>query len=290
MFIVFDIGGTKVATFGFHNSEPNSLAAKTLSPSAELKDYRTAIHKLKELAMQMAGTEHIDGVAVSFTGDVNPVTGIVGDSLFFPTWNNQSLCKDLGAALNCKVLIENDAVCAGLSEIIRLDKEGFKNYTFIAVGTGIGGMKLMRLSNSYLIFPWDFGHMIMHKDGRLCPCGQKGCLEMYSSGSGIESAYGKKLEEISDPLVWEELTDNLAHAISIYLAVNTTELFIFGGGIMLKKAGLVETLREKVENMTVLTYAPLPKFEISRYQEDAQAYGALRLLAPQYNLLNINYQ
>lgn len=256
--------------------------------SQEFKDYRQAIERMTDVCAKMAGSEHLDAVGISMTGEVNPIQGTVIDSIFFKEWNNKPLVSDLKEKLNCEVKLENDAVCAGLAEISNLTSHKHKNYTFISIGTGIGGVKLMKLSNSILVFPWDFGHMIVERNGAQCPCGQRGCLEMYASGSGIKAKYGKPLENIDDPQVWLDLISYMAQAITSYLAVNPTEAFMFGGGIIFKKPGIVDQIETKVREMATVS-GRFPDFELARYQEEAQAFGMLQMMTSPLNLVNVNY-
>lgn len=288
MFITVDIGGTKTKFVTFDNLNPDSILNRKEFSTNEIKNYKSAIEKISITALEMAGSNAIDAIGLSITGSVDPTKGMVLDSIFLPEWNNRPLVKDLNSKLNSKITIENDAVAAALAELSNINLESVKNYTFIAIGTGLGAARIIKFSNSILVFPWDFGHMIMEKDGVQCPCGQKGCLEMYSSGSGIEARYGKKLEDINDPAVWKEMTDYIAVAISTYLNINITEKFVFGGGISFKRTGIVDDIQTKVKKYGSYPMQ-FPQFELSRYQQESQPFGMLQLMAPNKNIVNMNF-
>ncbi len=41
----------------------------------------------------------------------------------------------------------------------------------------------------------EWGHMSINPDGPLCYCGQRGCVETYISGSGVEARYAERYRE-----------------------------------------------------------------------------------------------
>lgn len=288
MYIAIDIGGTKTNFLSFNTISADSFIEKTSLSSVEIKDYSTALNIIKEKCHEIAKGEHIDAIGIAVTGDIDSKSGKVLDSLFLNSWNGKELVSDLNRMMNVSIFIENDAVCAGLAELSNITQGKQKNYTFIAIGTGVGGVKLTKYSNSIMVFPWDFGHMILDLNGPKCLCGQHGCLEVYSSGSGIKNRYGKPLEEIQEPAVWQDLVSYMAQAIVSYLAVNPTEKFIFGGGITFKTAGLVDQIESKVRELSVYS-GNFPQFEVARYSEEAQAFGLLQLMSSQITLVNMNY-
>lgn len=287
MYISFDIGGTKTNVMSFLTKETESQRDSISFPTSDISSYKTGIQKLSQIALELAGTEVIDGVGISIAGNVDPIKGILIDSVHIQDWDKKNIVQDLNGILKVPVRIENDAVCAALAEISNVVSRGYKNYMFIALGTGVGGAKIMRFSNSIMIFPGDYGHMIVNKEGETCLCGQRGCLEVYASGSGIKKQYARKLEEITERKVWDDLVDYTAQAIMNFIAINPIDKIIFGGGIIFKKIGVIEEIENTVRKMSV--DVELPQFELARFYENAQAVGALQLLSNGQNMINMNY-
>ena len=61
--------------------------------------------------------------------------------------------------------------------------KGYERSVFLTLGTGIGGAafldnKLLKAGNRPA---FEFGHMVIQKDGIQCTCGRKGCFERYAS-------------------------------------------------------------------------------------------------------------
>ncbi len=82
-----------------------------------------------------------------------------------------------------KIKILNDAKCAALAEKRWGSLKSFDDCIFLCLGTGIGGAAFY---NGKLVKPkrsagFEYGHMVIEKDGRQCKCGTKGCFEQYAS-------------------------------------------------------------------------------------------------------------
>ncbi|EQD27092.1 ROK family protein, partial [mine drainage metagenome] len=89
--------------------------------------------------------------------------------------------------LSFPVVIDNDATCAAVGEHLLGAAKDCNNALVFTLGTGIGGGiiaegRVVRGANG---FGGEVGHMAIDPDGPLCPCGKKGCWELYASGSGL---------------------------------------------------------------------------------------------------------
>jgi glucokinase len=83
--------------------------------------------------------------------------------------------------------ITNDANAAAIGEMLFGAAKGMKDFIVITLGTGLGSGIVV---NGQLVygadgFAGEIGHTIVDPNGRECGCGRKGCLETYSSASGI---------------------------------------------------------------------------------------------------------
>lgn len=86
-----------------------------------------------------------------------------------------------------EVLLTNDANAAAWGERIYGAAKGENDFIMITLGTGVGSGIV---ANGSLIYGHDgfageIGHTIVDPNGRQCGCGRKGCLETYTSASGI---------------------------------------------------------------------------------------------------------
>ena len=96
----------------------------------------------------------------------------------------EELKNNIGKAIfNIPIRLENDGKCAALAEKKFGSLKEYDDCIFLCVGTGIGGaafiggefLKPKRNSG------FEFGHIVIKKDGNKCNCGNSGCFETYCS-------------------------------------------------------------------------------------------------------------
>jgi glucokinase len=98
-------------------------------------------------------------------------------------------------------IITNDANAAAIGEMIFGAAKGMKNFVVITLGTGLGSGIVV---NGELVygadgFAGEIGHTIVDPKGRECGCGRKGCLEAYSSASGIRRTVYELIANTNTP-------------------------------------------------------------------------------------------
>ncbi|MFC2124317.1 ROK family protein [Bacteroidota bacterium] len=88
---------------------------------------------------------------------------------------------------NLPMALTNDANAAALGEMIYGGAKDLKNFVEITLGTGLGSGIVV---NGEVVYGHDgfageCGHVMVYENGRMCGCGQRGCLETYASATGI---------------------------------------------------------------------------------------------------------
>jgi glucokinase len=83
--------------------------------------------------------------------------------------------------------VTNDANAATLGEMLFGGAKGMNDFIYITLGTGVGSGIVI---NGNLVYGHDgfageIGHIIAEENGRKCGCGRLGCLETYSSVTGL---------------------------------------------------------------------------------------------------------
>ena len=98
------------------------------------------------------------------------------------------------------VKLTNDANAAALGEKSFGLAKDMKDFIVVTLGTGLGSgiYSSGKLIYGYDGFAGEMGHISIDFDGRLCKCGNKGCLETYVSATGIkttiEELYKKNIQ------------------------------------------------------------------------------------------------
>ena len=106
-----------------------------------------------------------------------------------------------------KVLLNNDAACSVVGEsCFGVGKNG-ERILYITISTGMGGAFVKKDGNKMYIIPVEIGHTIVDLHGKICKCGQKGCIGAYAHGHGLEERFLTKPENIDDLRIWEEVAN-----------------------------------------------------------------------------------
>ena len=92
------------------------------------------------------------------------------------------LISKLQKYINLPMQIKNDAKCAALAEKNYGSMKKYDDCIFLCLGTGIGGAAFLKgeLLEPKRFSGFEFGHMIINKNGKKCSCDNYGCFEAYS--------------------------------------------------------------------------------------------------------------
>lgn len=221
--IGIDIGGTNTC-FGLVNENAEIIYQRAIKTKnfPEIEDYLTELVKqIKDLISHCPEPENILGVGIGapngnfYKGSIElapnlPFKGII------PIKNMLEMLL-LNEGWNLKVTITNDANAAGIGEMIYGGAKGVNDFILITLGTGVGSAIV---SNGKMIYGHDgfageVGHTIVQIGGRECGCGRKGCLETYSSATGIRRTALKLLQKDMTPSLLRELNQDEINGYTI---------------------------------------------------------------------------
>jgi glucokinase len=110
------------------------------------------------------------------------------------------LSKLFEEQLNIPTTLTNDANAAALGERIYGAAKGVDDFVMVTLGTGLGSGFVVNgdLVYGHDGFAGELGHTIVEKNGRLCGCGRRGCLETYVSATGIVKSAKEFLKKSSN--------------------------------------------------------------------------------------------
>jgi len=188
--IGIDLGGTKTEGIVLDTSG-RELFRKRVETQQE-KGYAHILSLIKalhdDLAAGIPDQAHTFGIGTP--GAVSPRNGLLKNSNTV-CMNGQPLKADLERILERKIEIQNDANCFALAEALHGAGRGKKLVFGVIMGTGCGGGMVYRgeVITGPQAIAGEWGHMSIAPDGPLCYCGQRGCVETYISGGGLEARY-----------------------------------------------------------------------------------------------------
>jgi fructokinase len=191
--IGIDLGGTKIEGIVL-DAQGKEFFRKRVETQQE-KGYAHILSRIKglydELVAGIQGAPHTFGIGTP--GAVSPRTGFLKNSNTL-CMNSQPLKPELERILGRKVEMQNDANCFAMAEALFGAGKGRKLVFGVIMGTGCGGGIVHK--GEVITGPQgiagEWGHMSIAPDGPLCYCGQRGCVETYISGGGLEARYAER--------------------------------------------------------------------------------------------------
>jgi glucokinase len=178
-----DIGGTKVAG-GVVDDQGRVLdIARRATPGNDVAQTQAVI---VEVVGELAARHAVSAVGIGAAGWIADDRATV---LFSPhlAWRDEPLRDALADAIGVPVLVENDANAAAWAEYRFGAARGARVAVMVTLGTGIGGGLVLdgTLYRGAYGVGCEYGHMSVVPDGRRCACGNRGCWEMYASGTAL---------------------------------------------------------------------------------------------------------
>ncbi|MBI5863123.1 MAG: ROK family protein [Planctomycetes bacterium] len=312
--IGIDLGGTNIKA-GLLAASGRLLERWSVPTEAD-RGYRHVVGRLTDLVatIQRAagrGTQPT-GIGIGVPGPLSHRRGIIFGAPNLPGWVNVPLRDDLSKATGLPVSLENDANAAAFGEFVAGAGRGCTCMVLLTLGTGIGGGVVIDnlLVRGVFDSAGEVGHMIAVLDGRPCPCGQKGCLERYSSANaiaervveavadGAESLLAQRIrrgDEINSgdvaracrdgcptaKRIWAEACNHLAAACINLQHLLNPQRIVFSGGLINAGDQLLSPLREAFARLNWRVTNDFPELVFATLAEDAGLIGAAALAKEQ---------
>jgi len=183
-----DVGGTNIVagTVSEDGREIHGVLSEPTGVEGGPDAVVDRIVRLARASMAAAPGKSIAGVGIGSPGPLDTKTGVV---LLTPNlgWVNMPLRDRVAAGLGLPATLDNDANCAVFGEWWRGAARGVQHVIGLTIGTGIGGGIVLNgdVYRGASDIAGEVGHMTIDSTGRLCKCGNYGCLEAYASGPAI---------------------------------------------------------------------------------------------------------
>lgn len=308
--IGIDIGGTNTV-FGVVDKRGHIIAQGSIKTAAhkEINEYVTNLSStLQEVIDQVGGADNIKGIGVGAPNG-NFFTGCIEFAPNLPWKGLIPLAQMLSDRIKVPVSLTNDANAAAIGEMTYGAARGMKDFIVITLGTGVGSGIVV---NGQLVYGHDgfageLGHTTIRRtNGRLCGCGRKGCLETYTSATGVartakEFLTSRKDESILRNVNIDEITSKdvaeaaqqgdtlakeifeytgqiLGEAFADFVAFSSPEAIILFGGLTKAGSLIFNPVKRHMEESMLPIFRNKVKLLMSELKEsDAAVLGASAL-------------
>jgi glucokinase len=185
--LAVDIGGTKVeAALVSLEGKIISSERRAMVADGRASDGLAAVREAIDAALCHPRARNVRAMGVAVPGWLDVPSGRILKAANLPCWRNYPLAQKLRDAYGLPVRMENDASAAAAAEGRWGSARRFRNFFYVSLGTGIGTGIVRRDNRGALqIVSSEGGHMSIDYRGPLCPCGKRGCVEMYASGKAL---------------------------------------------------------------------------------------------------------
>ncbi|MEZ9564709.1 ROK family protein [Vibrio artabrorum] len=244
--------------------------------------------------------DRVTSIAITLPGLVNSEQGIV---LQMPHYNveNLALGPEIYKETGLPVFIANDTRAWALAEKLFGNSQDNDNSVLISIHHGLGAGIILdgRVLQGRHGNIGELGHIQIDRQGKLCHCGNRGCLETVASSQAIREQVKERLdngeestlavfEDVTieqicaaaadgDPLaveVIEQLGRYLGSAIAIVINLFNPEKILVGGVINQAKSVLYPAIQQCIEEQSLSVYHQDLELVESRFYKQATMPGA----------------
>jgi glucokinase len=312
-YICLDIGGTKVlgAVFDEKKNIIYKVKKKTKVEKG-LEKIEETIFKVVDDLVSEAKLDKNDLAAIS-AGAPGVIDQNKGEIIYAPNlpWKNYNIRNIVEDRYKVPFYIGNDVNVGVMGEWKYGAGIKKKNIVGLFVGTGVGGGLIIdnKLYTGSRFAAAEMGHMVLNTEGPYCNCGQKGCLEAYTSKIAMAREIRTQLERGRQSVLKEIMEDNMSIfkskelrkavdskddlAIEVvdravyYLAAGAgslinifnPEMFILGGGV-LEALGdyIMPVFKNYIKRFAWRETLEAASIVQSALGDDAVVYGALAMI------------
>ncbi|HEV7741901.1 MAG TPA: ROK family protein [Pseudolysinimonas sp.] len=241
-----DIGGTKTDAVAIDADGRVAYELRLATGFGAESVLATAVAAVEGLARAAGRTpETFASIGIGIPGAVDVASGRVEHAVNLGL-SGLDLGSEVAARLGRSVRVENDVNAAALGAFSLLGRTSAQSMAYLNLGTGLAaglvlGGRLWRGSRGVA---GEIGHIPVDPSGPLCPCGQRGCLELMASGSAVARQWPTDepkpvralfaAADAGDALaieVRERLVENVAAAVRLLVLTVDVDDVVIGGGL-----------------------------------------------------------
>ncbi|MFZ0661575.1 MAG: ROK family protein [Acidobacteriaceae bacterium] len=213
-----DLGGTNLRIGAY---TPDAGLLETVLLPTRLAAGRDVVvadmcDAIEGLQCRFSQTYQLAGIGIGTPGPLELPAGMLHNPPNLTGWDSFDLRSAVESRLKQPVVLECDANAAALAECVLGSGRTLKidSLCMLTLGTGVGNGIILngKVWHGATGMAGEAGHATIYPDGPACPCGSRGCLEMYASATAVVRIANQRIADGSAPaLANHEWT---AHALA----------------------------------------------------------------------------
>ena len=282
-FIGVDVGGTsvKLGAVEFEADGPR-IAAESVweghrnsDPAKGLDGLARAVQELADAAAWTSWR----GIGLGLPGLVR-AKSTLASSPHLSQWEDFDIASEIQRRLQVPVIADNDATNFTRAEWRMGAGAQVKNGGFLTLGTGVGAGFVIdgELVSGACGFVGEPGHITLNVEGPRCPCGNRGCAEMYVAKDAIvgyakeaDVKYGKEPDLTPEQLCRDAGQGSQSAALALKRAgralgdllvtltnILNPECFVIGGGVAQSGDWILLPAQERLRESSMVAKQCLP--------------------------------
>ncbi len=221
-YIGIDLGGTNVKCGAIDDA--GQVVHRVSLPTRAKAGGDAVVAVMLDAAQQAAAgagwpMDQVDAVGIGSPGPIDFAAGVIVDAPNIDGLEQMPLRDRIAAGTGRPAVLENDANAAAFAEywIGAAKHPDVRNLVMLTLGTGVGSGVIVDgvIIHGAFDMGGEGGHMIVHPGGRLCGCGQRGCVEAYASAShtagraedALDGGRSSSLAELPRPITAKQVFD-----------------------------------------------------------------------------------
>lgn len=240
--IGLDIGGTKIA--GIARADDGAILADVRQPTGIGGDAVIAgiLDATRALRDQLPGSD-IRSIGIGIPGLVDASVGRVLHAVNLGV-ESLDIAAQVQRALDLPCFVENDVKAAALGAASLRDDNTPIAYLNLGTGVAAGIVIDGRIWRGARGIAGEIGHLSVDPQGRVCGCGQRGCIETMCGGGALARAWAREVDlpvkdildaaDAGDPtatVLRDDLFRGVAAAVRALVLSVDVESVVIGGGL-----------------------------------------------------------
>jgi predicted NBD/HSP70 family sugar kinase len=139
--------------------------------------------------LRQARVDHtaVRGLGVGVPGPIDPSSGQVASAALSPAWRGAEVVGELADRLDLPVFVDSEVNTAALGELVWGAGRGISDLVYISLSSSVGAALVLRgeIYSGATGLAGEIGHITVNEQGRICRCGNRGCLETLVGGPSL---------------------------------------------------------------------------------------------------------